>query len=88
MTVASIHPYSILANSRAFRAPYDEQGLRGTVERISRMISSPALKSLDPFAPADRRVIEVRILLDPEDARQAAEFVGLQVDITFSSENR
>jgi HlyD family secretion protein len=73
-------------NSRAFRSPYDEQGLRGTVEQIGRMISSPALKSLDPFAQADRRVIEVRILLDPEDARQAAEFVGLQVDVTFSNE--
>ncbi len=70
--------------SKALRAPYDEQGLQGTVEQIGRMISTPALKNLDPFAPADRRVMEIRIQLDDDDACQAAEFVGLQVEVTFS----
>jgi HlyD family secretion protein len=72
-----------VVHSNAFREPYDKQGLQGTLEQIGRMISTPALKSLDPFAKSDRRVVEVRILIDPEDTAQAAEFVNLQVDVTF-----
>jgi HlyD family secretion protein len=73
-----------VASSRALRSPYDEQGLHGTVEQIGRMICTPALKSLDPSARAGGRVVEVRILLHPEDARQAAEFLNLHVDVKFA----
>jgi HlyD family secretion protein len=72
-----------VVHSKAFRAPYDEQGLHGTVEQIGRMISTPTLKGLDPPAESDLRVVEVRILLSAEDAPQAAEFVNLQVGVTF-----
>jgi len=72
-----------VVHSQAFRDPYDQQGLHGTVEQIGRMISPPTLKRPDPLPKSDRRVVEVRILLDPNDTRQAAEFVNLQVDVTF-----
>jgi HlyD family secretion protein len=70
-----------IVHSRAFRKPYDEQGLQGPVEQIGRMISAPV--TMGPAPQSDQRVVEVRILLDPEDTRQAAEFVNLQVDVTF-----
>ena len=70
--------------SDAFRAPYHSQGLYGTVVQIGRMITAPKLGGLSPSARIKKRVIEVRIQLDPQDAEQAAEFVGMEVDVTFS----
>ncbi len=72
-----------LVTSRAFRAPYDMKGLQGKVTRIGRMISVPALRSVDPFAPADRHVVEVRVQLDDEGSRESAAFSNLQVDVRF-----
>jgi HlyD family secretion protein len=83
--VKRLHPgQSAWINSDAFRAPYDTRGLQGKVEQIGRMIAAPALGGLSPSARIKKRVVEVRILLDPEDARQAAEFVGLEVNVTFT----
>jgi HlyD family secretion protein len=70
--------------SDAFVAPYDKQGLHGTVQQICQIISAPTLGGLSPSARLKRRVIEVRILLDTKSARQAAEFVDMEVDVTFS----
>jgi HlyD family secretion protein len=67
--------------SKAFSGPYDDAGLRGTVDRIAKMITPPELRSLDPTARADRRVVEVRILLDPENSKPAANLANLQVDV-------
>jgi len=72
-----------VVRSEAFRAPYDEDGLHGKVEAIGRLITTPELKSLDPFARADRHVVPVRVLLDQNDSRQAADFSNLQVDVVF-----
>ena len=69
--------------SKALRAPYDEKGFEGTVARIGRMIDTPVLKSVDPFAPADRHVVEVRVELDAEASRQVAALSNLQVDVRF-----
>jgi HlyD family secretion protein len=57
--------------------------LHGTVSRIGRTVASPALKAIDPYAPVDRHVIEVRIDIRPEDIPQAARFINLQVDVKF-----
>jgi len=70
--------------SRAFPSPYDETGLRGTVSQIGKTIARPELKSLDPLAPADRHVIEVRVNLDPEGSKVAGEFIHLQVEVQFA----
>lgn len=74
-----------LVTSKAFSPPCDKQGLQGRVARIGRMISIPMLKSVDPFAPADRHVVEVRVELDEEASRQAAALSNLQVDVRFQT---
>ena len=76
-----------VVTSKAFPSPYDEKGLQGQVARIGRMISSPSLRSVDPFAPADRHVVEVRVELDDEGSRQTANLTNLQVDVRFPKEN-
>lgn len=73
--------------SRAFPEPYDddEKGLRGRVESKAKMITRPALQSLDPLAASDRRVVEVRIRLDEAGSRLAAGLSNLQVDVTIEA---
>ena len=73
-------------SSKALRSPYDREGLRGTVAYVGKMVSAPGLKPVDPFAPADRHVVEVRIELDEEGSRQSASLTNLQVDVTFLSD--
>jgi len=72
-----------LIESKALPEPYDKDGLEGTVERIAGMITTPELKSLDPLASADRRVVEVRIKLEGVNSAVAAGLVNLQVDVTI-----
>lgn len=67
--------------SPAFHAPFDQAGLQGKVVSVGRMVNTPELKSLNPFARVDRHVIPVRIELDKKDSVEAARFVNLQVDI-------
>jgi HlyD family secretion protein len=73
-------------DSKAFPKPYDKNGLYGEVKRIGKIVSPPGLKPIDPFAPAERHVVEVRIELDEEDGRHAADFTNMQVDVTFLSD--
>ncbi len=70
--------------SKAFRSPFDEKGLRGTVARIGKTISRPELRPLDPLAQADRHVIEVRVDLDAEGSKVAADFIHLQAEVQFA----
>ncbi len=72
-----------IVTSRAFRSPYDQNGLQGQVARIGWMISAPSLHSVDPFAPSDRHVVEVRVELDDEGSQQTARLSNLQVDVRF-----
>jgi HlyD family secretion protein len=72
-----------VVTSKAFQSPYDSQGLKGKVVWIGKMIASPSLRSVDPFAPADRHVAEVRVELDEESSQQAARLTNLQVDVRF-----
>ena len=59
--------------------------IHGKVSRIGRTVASPALKAIDPYAPVDRHVIEVRVDIRPEDVPQAARFINLQVDVKFAA---
>ncbi len=70
-----------VVTSDAFLEPHDKEGLRGEVASVAPMITNPALKSLDPMAPADRRVVEVRIALDEECSARAAHLTNLEVDV-------
>lgn len=67
--------------SKAFHAPKDKEGLRGKVVQIGRIVNTPELKSLDPFAKADRHVIPIRIEIAADDCAEAAQFVDLQVEV-------
>jgi len=69
--------------SKAFPEPCDRDGLKGKVARVGKMVSAAGLKPIDPLAPSDRHVVEVRVELDAEGSRQAARLTHLQVDVTF-----
>jgi len=74
---------SATVRSKALPDPWNEKGLPGKVATIGRVIATPELRSLDPFARVDRHVIEVRIELTEEGSRIASQFVNLQVDVEF-----
>jgi HlyD family secretion protein len=74
---------SAVVKSEAFEGQYAKDGIRGKVVQIGSTVATPELKSLDPFARADRHVVAVRVALDEEGSRQAAKLVNLQVEVTF-----
>ena len=57
--------------------------LTGHVEpdQVARQVVHNQLLSLSPRADQDRRVVQVRVLLDPESAERARKFIGLQVNV-------
>jgi HlyD family secretion protein len=57
--------------------------LTGHVEpdQVARLVVHNQLLSLNPRADQDRRVVQVRVLLDPESAERARKFIGLQVNV-------
>jgi HlyD family secretion protein len=61
----------------------EQDFLTGTVASKSLVAATPELREIDPFAAADRHVMEVRIELNEESSRIAAGFVHLQVDVEF-----
>lgn len=63
--------------------PAIKGALRGHVHNISPIIAKPNVPSVDPFAPADRRVFEVKILLDEASQDLARGLVNAPVDIEF-----
>ena len=50
-------------------------------EHVARLVVHNQLLSLNPRADQDRRVVQVRVLLDPESAERARKFIGLQVNV-------
>ena len=58
-----------------------EQTLRGTVSEVGTMIGPPSMADPNPFAAVDRKTGQVKIDLNPEDAKIAASFVNLQVEV-------
>ncbi len=69
--------------SPAFPATSTETGIQGKVRRISRLVASPKLQSLDPYAAVDRHVVEVEIEFDAKASQIAGKFVNLQVQVEF-----
>lgn len=53
--------------------------LSGTVSRISPQVRQREVLSTDPTRDADARIIEVRLRLDPRDARRVRDLTGLKV---------
>jgi HlyD family secretion protein len=57
--------------------------LTGHVEpdHVARLVVHNQLLSLNPRVDQDRRVVQVRVLLDPDSAERARNFIGLQVNV-------
>jgi HlyD family secretion protein len=58
--------------------------LQARVIRISPQVRQRAVLSTDPTGDADARVVEVRLALDPADARQVKDLAGLKVIARFT----
>ncbi len=64
--------------------------LRGSIDQpaaIARLIARNRVFALNPRADADRRVVEVQIVLDDADAEIAARFVGMQVTVLLEPQS-
>lgn len=61
-----------------------EGSLGGVVTRISPQVRQRQVLSTDPVEDADARIVEVRVQLDPADARRVASFAGLKVIARFT----
>lgn len=55
--------------------------LHGTVTRIGLQINPQNILSTDPAADVDRRVVEVKIRLDPDDSERVSSLTNLQVNV-------
>jgi HlyD family secretion protein len=53
--------------------------LKGTIERINPQVRQREVLSTDPTGDADARIVEVRVHLDPADARRVRSLTGLKV---------
>ena len=53
--------------------------LAGRVNQISPQVRQRQVLSTDPTGDADARIVEVRVSLDPEDARRVRQLTGLKV---------
>ncbi|BAY23192.1 heterocyst specific ABC-transporter, membrane fusion protein DevB [Calothrix sp. NIES-2100] len=62
-------------------------GLTGTVEHIGVEIGKRNVVNNDPSINIDSRVAEVKIRLDPNQAKEAANFINLQVDVKIKTSN-
>jgi len=58
--------------------------LRATVEQIGWMVKKQDVHGTDPVADIDSRVIEVRLLLDAEGARQLERMTNRQVQVVIA----
>lgn len=59
--------------------------LRGEVVRISPQVRQREVLSTDPTGDADARIVEVRVALDPVDAKRVRERAGLKVIARLAS---
>jgi len=65
-----------------------DRTLVGTVQTVGGMIAKNTVHDLDPAAATDRRVVEVRIALNPPDSALAANLINLQVRVEILDPTR
>ncbi len=61
---------------------FNEQ-LQGRVDKIGFLIGKNDILDTDPAAKEDTRVVEVEILLAPQDSERVAKLTNLEVDVTI-----
>jgi HlyD family secretion protein len=64
-------------------SPALSKPLTGTIDRLGTSVFKRQVRSTDPQADADARVVQVRARLD--DSEEGARFVGLQVDVRIDT---
>ena len=65
----------------------DASPLHGRIASVGRIIITPDLKPLDPFAKSDVRVVQVQVEIDAgEDTEVAARLMNLQVDVEIATD--
>jgi HlyD family secretion protein len=60
--------------------------ISGRVSRISPQVRQRQVLSTDPTSDADARIVEVRLRLDPNDARRVRSLTGLKVIARLEAE--
>ena len=57
--------------------------LQGKVHQVGSLISKNDILDTDPAASEDSRVVEVKILLEPEDSKKVTKLSNLEVDVVI-----
>jgi HlyD family secretion protein len=73
-----------VGQSASVTSPTLSRELRGTVEDIGLQVTRQSILSTRPGENLDRRVIEVKIRLSPEDSKRVASLTNLQVQVAIS----
>jgi HlyD family secretion protein len=73
-------PVQATITSRALGKPLTGQVLR---RQVSHLIAKNQVFSLNPREDIDRRVVEVRAVVDPDSVELASRYVGLEVQVEF-----
>ena len=60
-----------------------QRKLSGHIEEIGRLVARKSVLSNDPVSDTDARVVEVRIALDPDDARSVAGLSNARVEVSI-----
>jgi HlyD family secretion protein len=60
--------------------------LHGKVTQVGLQVKKQATFSTDPVADVDRRVVEIKIRLNPKDAKQVRSLTNLQVEVIINTE--
>lgn len=85
-----------LVASRAFRGPFPQTTVNGTIDHFGSVVAKAAVQPLDPRKPVDRHVVQVVVAVDAaevlecifgSDAHDATALVGLQVEVRFPDTN-
>lgn len=69
------------------RLPGGGAKFRGRVVSVGTLVQKNSIFSTDPRQDVDRRVVEVRVQLDDEFNKPAAEYLNMQVDVTILDPN-
>jgi ABC exporter DevB family membrane fusion protein len=81
---------------RAFRGPFPETTVSGTIERFGSVVAQATIQPMDPRKPVDRHVVEVIVSLNAEEVLKriygtktpdATALVGLQVEARFDEKS-
>lgn len=90
--VAEVHENDISKISLGQRAeislPNQALTMIGQVIHKAGIVYSNQLKNADPKGSQDLRVVEVRLKLNPEDAKKVRDFLRMHVDVRFFPEHK